>query len=94
MTEKNKIDIFQRYFDISTASNIKYGPSLSCEKNEIVIISTRHPTCQHIKSNQKSPKICIYLQNFFQIIEVFLPVHHETSHMDLHSLKIQFKVEY
>ena len=26
--------------------------------------------------------------------EVFLSVHHETSHMDLHSLKIQFKVEY
>ena len=26
--------------------------------------------------------------------EVFLPVHHLASHMDLHSLKIQFKVEY
>ena len=26
--------------------------------------------------------------------EVFLPVHHETSHMYLHSLKIQLKVEY
>ena len=63
------------------------------KKYEIVIISTRHPHVSISKLTKNHIKYVFICKISFKS-EVFLPVHHETSHMDLHSLKIWFKVEY
>ena len=77
------------------STNIKYDyyvPYLT-EKYEIVIISTRHPHVSILKLTKNHIKY-VFIRKISFKSEVFLPVHHETYHMDLHSLKIQFKVEY
>ena len=77
------------------STNIKYDyyVPLSYEKNEIVIISTRHPHVSISKLTKNHLKY-VFIHKISFKSEVFLSLHHETSHMDLHSLKIQFKVEY
>ena len=77
------------------STNIKYDYYVSypMKKNEIVIISTRHPHVSISKLTKNHLKYVFICKISFKS-EVFLPLHHETSHMDLHSLKIQLKVEY
>ena len=76
------------------STNIKhnYYVPYSKKKNEIVIISTGHLHASVPKLTKNQLKYVFICKISFKS-EVFLPVHHETSHMDLHSLKIQFKVE-
>ena len=62
-------------------------------KIEIVIISTGHLHASVPKLTKNHLKY-VFIHQFSFKSEVFLPVHHEISHMDLHSLKIQLKVEY
>ena len=78
------------------STNIKYDyyvSYLSYEKYEIVIISTRHPHVSISKFTKNHLKH-VFIRKISFKSDVFLSVHHETSHMDLHSLKIQFKGEY
>ena len=78
------------------STNIKYDyyvSYLSYEKYEIVIISTRHPHASVPKFTKNHLKY-VFIHKISFKSEIFLSVDHETSHMDLHSLKIQLKVEH
>ena len=75
------------------STNIKHNYYVPySKKNEIVIISTGHLHASLPKLTKNHLKYVFIFKISFKS-EVFLPVHHEASHMDLHSLKIQLKVE-
>ena len=77
------------------STNIKYDYYVHypMKNNEIFIISSRHPHLSISKLTKNHLKY-VFIHKMSFKSEVFLSVHHETSHTDLHNLKIQFKVEY